>query len=178
VVRAVGEVRRRWPNRYSVSLTLHRPVAIAHFAGQKVLVAADRTVLPSRPYARAASGLLRIRGVDSPPPAPGGRWRSERLNRGLATLAQIAAVRDKDLLPLGISELDVSGAMDPFAGILLIGSDGILVRWGRPAADVGENSMEKKIGYLRIAARHVEQVRGREIDVRFDELYVRETAVP
>ncbi|MHC4932473.1 MAG: cell division protein FtsQ/DivIB, partial [Planctomycetota bacterium] len=103
VVRTVGEVRRRWPNRYSVSLALHRPVAVVLFEGREVLVAEDRTVLPSGPYASAATGLLRIHGVRAPPAAPGRPWRSERLDRGLATLAQIADVRDRDLLPLGIS---------------------------------------------------------------------------
>ena len=87
-------------------------------------------------------------------------------------LAQIAPHLD-ELNRLGIAIVDVSGADEPLKGVLLRGREGIVVRWGRPLARVGENPVEQKIGYLREAARYVEQVRGMEIDVRFDTIYVR-----
>jgi hypothetical protein len=167
-VRSVEEVRRHWPDRYSIRFTLRRPAAVV----ASVPVTWERVALPAAPYRRAVRGLLAIRGVDGQAPAPGLVWHSERLADGLAALAQV-----RPYLPalnrLGIRAIDVSQADDALGGVLLLGGDGIVVRWGRPRATVGENSVETKIGYLREAARYVEQVRGMEIDVRFNAIYVR-----
>lgn len=167
-VKSVDDVRRHWPDRYSVTFTLYRPAAVA----SDTPVTWDRVVLERQPYARAARGLLRIVGVDGDPPDPGTVWNNPRLENGLAALAQIAP-HLAELNRLGIGTIDVSGADEPLKGVLLRGREGILVRWGRPLARVGENPVEQKIGYLREAARYVEQVRGMEIDVRFDTIYVR-----
>ncbi len=164
----VDDVRRHWPDRYSVEFTLHRPAAVA----SDTPVTWDRVALPVAPYARAVRGLLEISGVDGKPPEPGKTWDNDRLRDGLAALAQVAPYL-AELNRLGIETIDVSGADDPLKGVLLRGRDNIVVRWGRPRARVGENPVEQKIGYLREAARYVEQVRGMEIDVRYNTIYVR-----
>lgn len=167
-VARVDAVHRHWPDRYSVSFTYHRPVALA----SGVPVTWGRIALPLAPYEHAVRGLLTIHGVGRRAPEPGTQWQSNRLRAGLVALAQIGPHLG-ELNRLGIRAIDVSRAHLPLEGVLLRGHDGTVVRWGRPLARVGENTVSQKIGYLREASRYVEQVRGMEIDVRFDDLYVR-----
>lgn len=174
-VSSVTRIRRRWPNHYSVGIRLRRPVAVAR-GREAVPVTADAVTLPYAPYARACEALLEIRGVhDVRAPAPGGTWRSERLADGLATLRQLGP-HWEELAPLGLRVIDVSGAANPRQGVVLRGADGIVVRWGRPRAEVGENPVARKIEYLKLAASELERVRGFEIDVRYGALYLRQSA--
>jgi uncharacterized protein YbjT (DUF2867 family) len=77
-----------------------------------------------------------------------------------------------DLEPtLRLTEVDVSQAHDARAGVVVLGAAGLRVRWGRPRRTVGENSVERKLAYLRVVADYPEQVRGREIDIRWSEPY-------
>jgi len=169
-VRAVHSVQRHWPNRYSVEFSLHRPVAVVRIVEREIPVTWEGHVLPAGPYRRATKHLLRITGVAGDPARLGQVWRSARLADGLATLAQIGPYL-QELNRLGLNRIDVARSDDPLQGVRIHGRD-LVVRWGRPRAKVGENPVEQKIGYLREAARYVEQVRGREVDVRFDAIYV------
>mgnify|MGYP006908241324 CR=1 FL=1 len=178
VVASVESVRRKWPNRYSVALRYHRPAAVVVEGEHAVPVTAAGLALPLEPYRASLAGLPRIEGVDRAPPRPGRPWHSESLKDALATVAQLSAHRD-ELAALGLAVIDVRGAGDPLQGVVLRGRDGIVVRWGRPRATVGENPVSRKVAYLRIAARHIEQVRGQEIDVRYGRaLYLRESSAP
>lgn len=178
-VARVDRVRRDWPRRYTVDLRFHRPVALVRRGSWRMKrrrydlpVTAEGVVLPAEPYVQATAGVLAIDGVDESPPALGRAWQSEALADGLATVAQLTPHLER-LAPLGIAAVDVTDARDARRGVLLRGADGTTVRWGRPRASVGENSVAKKIRYLVTAARHLERVRGFEIDVRYGTLYLR-----
>jgi hypothetical protein len=177
-VRKVHEVHRHWPDRYSVEFSLHRPVAVVQWRGHEVPVTKTGVALPPSSYRHATRRLVRITGVATNEiPKLGVPWGGDRLQEGLAALGQVGPHLG-ELNRLGLRLIDVSRADNPIQGVRLRGSDGIIVRWGRPRATVGENSVGRKIGYLRQAARYVEQVRGMEIDVRYDALYVREPDTP
>jgi hypothetical protein len=178
-VARIGRIRRDWPRRYTVDVRFHRPVAIVWDGSWRVKrryyglpVTADRVALPAEPYVQATAGLLRIEGVDESPPALGRAWRSDALADGLATVAQLTPHLGR-LAPLGITAVDVTDSRDARRGVLLRGADGTTVRWGRPRARVAENSVAEKVAFLVTAARHLERVRGFEIDVRFGSLYLR-----
>jgi hypothetical protein len=175
-VARVGRIRRHWPARYAVEVMLHRPAAVVRYGARRVPVTAGAATLPEAPYATASRGLLHIVGVDRAPPPAGATWRSEALADALATVDQLTPQLQR-LAPLGLTRIDVSRARDPRRGVVLHGADGITVRWGRPRATVGENAVSSKLLYLRIAAAHVERVRGFEIDVRYGALYLRESSV-
>lgn len=177
-VASVDAIRRHWPDRYSVSVSYRRPYAVVDSGAGEIPVTADGIALEPGPFARAAAGLLRIRGVASRPPPFGAVWKDEALREGLRTIEQIGAHWD-ELAPLGIGAVDVSAARDRLLGVRLLGEEGTRIRWGRPSASVGENSVEKKIELLRVALRSLEQARGRELDVRYGALYVvRESTAP
>jgi hypothetical protein len=178
-VARIGRIRRDWPRRYAVDVRFHRPVAVVRQGSWRVKrrhyglpVTADGVALPLAPYVQATAGVLKIDGVDESPPALGRAWQSEALADGLATVAQLTPHLER-LAPLGIAAVDVTDTRDARRGVLLRGADGTTVRWGRPRARVGENSVAKKVGYLVTAARHLERVRGFEIDVRYGSLYLR-----
>ena len=172
-VRRVVRIRRLWPRRYAVDVVLHRPHAVVRRQGARIPVTADLTRLPFAPYKRAAENLFVVTGVGSRPPDAGRIWRDPSLSAGLAALAQIEPYFE-ELAPLGLSRIDVSGASDSRRGVVLYGIDGIRVRWGRPHASVRENPVATKIAFLRLVASDIERVRGKEIDVRFGTLYLRE----
>ncbi len=172
-VRRVVRIRRLWPRRYAVDVILHRPQAVVFRQGMRIPVTADLTRLPFAPYERASKNLFVVTGVGSRPPEAGKIWRDPSLSAGLLALAQIAPYFD-ELAPLGLSRIDVSGAADSRRGVVFYGIDGIRVRWGRPNASVRENPVETKIAFLRLVASDIERVRGKEIDVRFGTLYLRE----
>ena len=176
-IKVVRDVRRHWPNRYSVAVTLHRPYAVVVRGRRAIPVTADGVVLPAGPYRTAMRGLQLITGIDDAPPALGRPWHSEQLADGLATLRQLEPHAD-ELVALGIAEIDVGRSREPLEGVLLHGRDETSVRWGRPRATVGENPVARKIGFLRLAASHLAQVRGQEIDVRYSDIYVRESSTP
>ena len=175
-VRKVHSVQRHWPNRYSVEFSLHRPVAVVRIVEREVPVTWEGHVLPAGPCRRATPYLLRITGVLGDPPPLGRIWRSARLADGLATLAQIGPYL-QELNRLGLDRIDVSRSDDPLEGVRIHGRE-LVVRWGRPRAEVGENPVAQKIGYLREAANYVEQVRGMEIEVRFDAILVNKLDTP
>jgi len=177
-VAGTRSVRRLWPDRYAVSVRLHRPFAVVRHGRRAIPVTAEGVVLPARAYARAAQGLPAIAGVDDPPPRAGAFWDSEPLRDGLATVAALGPHLHGMLAPLGIRAIDVAGARDPLRGVVLRARDATSVRWGRPRARVGENPPARKIAYLREAAQHLALVRGREIDVRYGAVYLRESSAP
>jgi hypothetical protein len=170
----VHDVRRHWPNRYSVSFRLYRPVAVAVAGDREIPVTGKGVALPYEPYARACEGLFRITGVPEAPPAPGTTWRSEALLDGLATLRQLGGNLDR-IHPLLLGRVDVSRARDPRKGVVLQGDADVTVLWGRPRAAVGENPVEKKLSLLEIAASNVRAVEGQAVDVRFDTIYLRQS---
>ncbi|HEX5138131.1 MAG TPA: hypothetical protein VFY93_14240 [Planctomycetota bacterium] len=174
-VACVKDVRRHWPNRYGISFRLYRPVAVVAWRGKEIPVTAKGVALPYEPYARASDGLFRIVGVAESPPAAGREWRSEALRDGLATLRQLAPNLDR-IHPLLLGTIDVSHARDPRKGVALGGDAQVTVLWGRPRAVIGENTVEKKLGLLEIAASNVRAVAGRIVDVRFDTLFLRQSA--
>jgi len=173
-IASVDRLRKLWPRRYAVEFTFHRPVAVVEQHASSSPVTRDGVVLPFEPYEHACRGLPRILGVADRPPAPGARWTSVALLDGLATVEQLAP-HLATLAPLGLDRIDVSRCADARQGVTLLGSDGTSVRWGRPRATVAENPVERKIRYLGISARNLAQVRGREIDVRYGDLYLRES---
>jgi len=169
-VAAGGEVRRHWPNRYSVSFRVHRPVAVVETGDRAIPVTHAGVALPEAPYDRATLGLLRIRGVEIPPPPLGARWRSEALLDGLATVRQLAR-RRRAVEALRLRWIDVSGAHDRRTGVIVGGDENLLVFWGSPRRKLGENSVEKKLDYLRFTARNLAWARDHEIDMRFDTIW-------
>ncbi len=173
-VERVHRVRRHWPRRYSLEVELRRPYAVLATADASHPVTFDQIVLPAKAYAGISSGLFRIGPVPGDAPVAGERWRHGAVRIGLDTLAEIAP-HLADLAPLGLYRIDVSGARDQRQGVVLLGSDGIRVRWGRPGPGVRENSVAKKIAYLIEVAEDLERVRGREIDVRYGTLYLRKS---
>jgi hypothetical protein len=175
-VARVNEVRRHWPNRYSISVRLYRPVAVVLQRDRQIPVTGRGVALPHGPYERACEGLVRITGVKEEAPKAGQPWRSEALQDALATLLQVGPHLDR-LRPLLLDRIDVSAAGDPRRGVVLRGGDSTAVLWGRPRAAVGENPVASKIRHLEVAADHVDEVRGLEIDVRFAALYLRESQV-
>jgi hypothetical protein len=176
-VASVDAVRRIWPARYGVDVTLRRPVAVVLIGNQRVPVTADGVALPTAPYAYASRGLLEIRGVAGEPPRAGQVWRSAELASGLETVAQLSPHLD-ELAPLQLACVDVAGAGTARTGVYLYGGEGITIRWGRPLRTVGENPVERKLLFLKIAAGQVDRVRGLETDVRFSKLYCRQPARP
>jgi len=173
-IACVREVRRHWPNRYSVSFRIYRPVALVLWRDRKIPVTGKGVALPYEPYARASEGLLRITGVPEAPPRDGVLWRSEALVDGLAALRQIAPRLDR-VHPLLLDRIDVSHARDPSRCVVLAGEADVRVLWGRPRKSVGENTVEKKMNLLEVAASNVLAVEGRTVDVRFDTIYLRES---
>lgn len=171
-VASVQAVRRLWPDRYAVDFTFERPLVVVLQEGRRVPVTRAGRVLPAEPYARAVRGLFTVLGVESAAPPPGAYWRSPLLRDGIAALTQIAPYLP-ELGALGLRHVDVSTADDPRRGVVFVGEDGTSVRWGRPHS-VGENPAERKADFLRVAAAHVSRVRGLEVDVRYDDLLVRE----
>ncbi len=173
-IASVDRLRKLWPRRYAVEFTFHRPVAVVERGESRHPVTREGVLLPFEAYEHASRGLLRLIGVTGAAPATGSRWESAALSDGLATVEQLTP-HLATLAPLGLVSIDVSRSADPRQGVTLGGSDGTTVRWGRPRASVAENPIDRKIRYLAIAARHLAQVRGREIDVRYGDLYLRET---
>ena len=171
-VAAVAGVRRLWPRRYAIDVVFHRPVAVIEYAGERHPVTHDAVVLPSEPYAHAARHLFPIRGVRGRLPRLGQRWENRALIDGIATLRQISPYLD-ELRPLRIIAIDVSEANDPRRGVVLRTAHGIPIRWGRPLARVGENSVAQKIRFLRTAVHDIDRLAGYEIDPRWDDPYVR-----
>jgi hypothetical protein len=175
-VARVTEIRRFWPNRYGISFRLHRPVAVVRQGNDEIPVTGRGVALPPGPYARASAPLFRITGVREPAPPPGTPWPSEALADGLAALAQIAPHLER-VRPLLLDRVDVAGAHDPRRGVVLRGGAEINVLWGRPRSLVGENPVDKKVRLLAIAADHADAVRGYDVDVRFDSVFLRESPV-
>ncbi|MFI5402846.1 MAG: hypothetical protein ACHQ1G_07920 [Planctomycetota bacterium] len=173
-IAAVHDVRRHWPNRYSVSFRLYRPVAVVVWKDRVVPVTGKGVALPHEPYARASEGLLTITGVAEPPPKAGEPWRSEALLDGLATLCQIAPHLDR-LRPLLLDTIDVAAAGKPRKGVVLHGEALVDVLWGRPRAPVGENPVTKKASLLEIAASSAAALRGQTVDVRFNTILLRQS---
>jgi len=171
-VAAVTKVRRLWPNRYAIDLVFHRPVAVVERDGVRYPVTHDGVVLPAEPYAHAAARLFPIRGIFGPMPPVGERWRNRALHAGIATLRQISPYLD-ELRPLRIVAIDVSQAHDARLGVVLRTAHGVPIRWGRPLATVGENSVGQKIRFLRAAMADIKRLEGYEIDPRWDDPYVR-----
>jgi len=171
-VERVRRVRRHWPRRYSVEVELRRPYAVITCRNASHPVTFDQIVLPQKPYAEISAGLFRIGPVPGDAPVAGERWRHGAVRIGLDTLAEIAP-HLAELAPLGLRRIDVSGARDQSQGVVLLGIDGIRVRWGRPGSRVRENPVAKKIAYLIEVAADLDRVRGREIDVRYGTLYLR-----
>lgn len=176
-VDSVNEVRKLWPSRYSAAVTLRRPTAVVVIGELRTPVTAAGVALPAGPYAYASRGLLEIRGVPGTAPAAGQIWRSNELTAGLATVAQLMPHLDA-LAPLELACVEVSEAEVARSGVYLYGGEGISVRWGRPLQTVGENPVERKLTFLKIAAGQVDRVRGLETDVRFSKLYCRQPTRP
>jgi hypothetical protein len=174
-VASVNDVRRHWPDRYGVSFRLYRPVAVVLHGGRQIPVTGKGVALPFEPYARACDGLFRIKGVPEAPPPLGKPWRSEALLDGLAALRQLGPNIDR-VHPLLLGCIDVSRARDPKRGVVLLGDADVAVLWGRPRATVGENTVEKKLSLLEIAASNVRAVEGHAVDVRFDTIYLRQSS--
>lgn len=172
----VDGIRRLWPDRYAVSCTLRRPCAVVRHGGRFHPVTPQGIVLPFEPYRHAVRTLPVIAGLEGRDvPAPGAVWESKRLADGIATVRQLAPY-GATLASLGIHTVDVAQADDPRKGVVLHGRDDIVVRWGRPRAKVGENSVGRKLSFLRMAAGQIEQVRGYEIDVRWGAICLRDRA--
>ncbi len=171
-VAGVDDVRRHWPNRYSVAFRVHRPVAVVEIEGHHIPVTRKGVVLPAAPYDRATRGLFRIHGVRTPPPALGERWESEALFDALATVRQLARHRT-EFEALRLRWIDVSEAHDRRQGVLLGGDENLTARWGAPREHLGENMVPKKLEYLRLVSRNLAWARGHEIELRFGSLYRR-----
>jgi hypothetical protein len=175
LVARVTDVRRHWPDRYSVSLRLYRPVAVVVWNDREIPVTGKGVALPLEPYARAVEGLFRIEGVAEAPPREGKLWRSEALRDGLATLGQLGPNLDR-VHPLLLDRIDVARARDPLEGVALEGRAGVRVLWGWPRKRFGENPVEKKIRLLEVVASNVRAVEGQTVDVRLDTLYLRQSS--
>jgi len=176
-VRSVTKVRRLWPQRYSVELVFHRPVAVVERDGALLPVTHDRVVLPVEPYGHASKGLYAIRGVNDAPPVEGAPWQSVALAEGIATLRQLAPHLER-LRALEIEAIDVGDAVGPRGCVMLRTASGVPVRWGRPLAPVGENSVNQKVRFLCAAMRKLDRLEGYEIDVRYNRLFLRRSAAP
>lgn len=172
-VEAVAGVRRVWPNAFAVDVVLRRPYA--KVAG--VPVTREGVVLPAAPYEESCRGLFEVRGVAISPPREGERWRDARLGVALAALDELAP-HLSGLERLGLFAIDVSGAGDPRAGVVLLGANGLSVRWGRPGAPPGENPPAKKADFLKIAATSPHPLQGLELDLRYAELVLRKSLAP
>jgi len=176
-VRRIVRIHRHWPRRYSVEVVFHRPVAVVERDGERIPVTHDAVVLPAEPYRHISKGLYPIRGVPGSLPADGTRWDSEALADGIATLGQLQHHLDR-LRPLGIEAIDVSKATGPRGCVMLVTSRGVPVRWGRPRAPVGENSVAQKVRFLITAMERLDRLEGYEIDVRYNRIYVRKSTAP
>jgi len=180
-IRKIVQVRRHWPRNYSVQVVFHRPVAVVQPDGERdgarLPVTHDLVVLPVEAYRHASKGLYEIRGVRGPAPAAGTVWQSEALADGLATLRQLAPYLNR-LRPLEIETIDVSHAVGPRGCVMLRTARGIPVRWGRPRAPVGENSVAQKVRFLLTAMEQIERLDGYEIDVRYNRIFLRRSIAP
>ena len=96
-VRRVDYVRRRFPDRVDVSITVRRPVALVETAGRRFALDADGVRLPTiraGAWARGSGpGRPLIVGLESgtPTPEPGERWSDPRVGRALDLCAALAA---------------------------------------------------------------------------------------
>ena len=174
VVDDVLSVGRRWPRGYTADVLLRRPYAAVRVGERSVPVCLDGMVLPEAPYRERMATLFVIEGLRSHPPPPGEYWDDVRLDAGLLTLFQLAP-HLAELGGLGFRGLDVSGAEEARTGVVLRGAREVSVLWGRPAATVAENSVERKVRYLRAFARYADLLAGQVLDVRFGEPYLRQS---
>ncbi len=176
-VASVGQVRRHWPRGYSVSFSLRRPYAVVLHAGRRIPVTREGIALPIASYQEISRDLWTILGIDSPAPHPGQAWKDARVEAAILAIVQIAPFLGQ-LTPLGLEGVDAGQAADPLQGVVLLGADGLRVRWGRPGATVGENSADRKAAFLRLVAGDPQRARGFEVDVRFDEMGLRKSSAP
>ncbi|MCZ6573466.1 MAG: hypothetical protein ACE10D_12550 [Planctomycetota bacterium] len=174
VVYDVLNVGRRWPRGYTADVLLRRPYATVRVGEHFVPVCLDGMVLPPEPYRERMATLFAIEGVRSQPPLPGEYWDDVRLDAGLLTLFQLAP-HLAELNGLGLRGLDVSGAEEARKGVVLRGARDVSVLWGRPGATVAENSVERKVRYLRAFARYADLLAGQVLDVRLGEPYLRQS---
>jgi hypothetical protein len=177
VVDRVRSVRRQWPRSYSVEIIYRRPAVVIERAGERIPMTWDGVRLPADAYPEAARLLYPIRGVLGDLPELGQRLVSEAFADGVATLQQIAPYLG-ELKGLDIQAIDVGEVHHANRGVILRTRSSIDVRWGRPRAPVGENSVETKIHYLLAAQGRMSTLKGFRIDVRFDQPYVRELPSP
>jgi len=176
-VARVGVFEKLWPARYAVHFTLRRPAAVVTQGRREIPVTITARVLSLAPNRRTLRGLLRVAGIGGAAPAPGAVWSVPALLDALATVRQLAAHR-RVAASLGLHTIDVAGSGDPLRGVVLRGRDGLAILWGRPRALVGENPVETKIAFLRIAAKKLDLIRGREFDVRFQTPALRQLDSP
>ncbi|MGQ0612513.1 MAG: cell division protein FtsQ/DivIB [Planctomycetaceae bacterium] len=176
-VARVGQVRRHWPRSYSVSFSLRRPYAVVAHAAGRIPVTREGVALPFASYGEVARDLWAIQGIDSPAPRPGQAWKDPRVDAAILAIVEIAPLLG-ELAPLGLEGVDAGQACDPLEGVVLVGANGLRVRWGRPGAIVGENSPERKAAFLRVVAGDPERARGYEVDVRYEEMGLRKSTAP
>jgi len=131
----VEAVQRRFPDRLFVQLEFRQPAAIVSFKGQNYLVDPEGYWLPAELYRLPEHwNVQRMpRIVDEgllSPPAPGERWGWPRIAVG-AYLTEF--LRQKglfDVLPVSIIDVSRVGSGGTEAEIVLMCSNGALVRWG------------------------------------------------
>jgi len=177
VIDRIRRVRRQWPSSYSVEIIYRRPAVVIERAGKRIPMTWDGVRLPAGAYPDAAKRLYPIRGIEGELPAPGQRLESAAFDDGIATLQQLSPYLS-ELSGLGILAIDVSEVSHSNRGVILRTRSGIDVRWGRPRAIVGENSVETKVHYLLAAQERMDELKEFRIDVRFSQPYVRESPSP
>jgi hypothetical protein len=137
----------------------------------------DGIRLPIEPYRHVSARLYPIHGVTGYPPAPGREWHSAPLRNGIEALRQIGPHLDR-LGALKISAIDVTEVGGRKSCVVLRTAHGIPVRWGRPLAPVGENSVEQKVRFLLAALPDLDRLLGYQIDVRYDRIFLRKSTEP
>lgn len=177
VIDRIRSVRREWPRSFSLEIIYHRPAVVIERAGERIPMTWEGVRLPAESYPGAVRTLYPIRGLVGDLPAPGDRLVNTAFSDGVATLRQLAPYLS-ELQDLGILAVDVSEVGLDGRGVMLRTKAKIDIRWGRPRAIVGENSVETKISFLLAAQERRDDLKGLRIDVRFDEPYVRELPSP
>ena len=177
-VRSVVRVERRFPagpdapSHYVPVLEIRRPAMLVEQGDRLIGVDGDAVVLPlAMPVAdleafqaRLVTSLRVIKGVRTPPPAPGQPWRSEQIN---AALSMESILRRSELdraFPIAVVELigvpeqpDSRGRVHYAAdGCVMLWPDqraypGARLIWGRPPvhASTLEASPNDKLAELR-----------------------------
>ena len=101
-VESVESLERFLPSYVQIFIKLREPYAIIEYKGSSYYLDVDQQLLPIDPNTKLDIPLVRIQGVNTPPPEYGQKWEGEYITDtiGLMKLLQRGLIKDGNLVNL------------------------------------------------------------------------------